>query len=152
RSARADQKPAGRHHQHARARRGLSGRQKIRIGVFCMRPVFAAAAVLVVAAVMPSTLHAQSAPRLVVDPAWPKDRPKGWMTGQLSGVCVDGGENAYSINRRNVTDDEKHTSVSSPSITNLHVTGDVAAASRDETTLAGSIPGCVVLRARYLYV
>jgi DNA-binding beta-propeller fold protein YncE len=117
-----------------------------------MRPVFVAAALLVVAVVMPSTLHAQSAPRFVVDPAWPKDLPKGWITGQLGGVCVDGRDNVYAVNRRNITDEEKQTSVSAPSIIKFDVTGDVAAAWGDETTVPGSIHGCVVDSANDVYV
>jgi hypothetical protein len=117
-----------------------------------MRPVFVAAAVLVVAAVMPSTLHAQSAPKFAVDPVWPKDLPKGWITGQLGGVCVDVRDNVYVVNRRNITDEEKQTSVSAPSIIKFDVMGDVAAAWGDETTAPGSIHGCVVDSANDIYV
>src|SRR5215468_4121237 len=107
-----------------------------------MRPVLVATAVLVAAAVMSSNSQAQT--KFAVDPTWPKDLPKGWITGQLGGVCVDSRDNVYVVNRRNITDEEKQTSISAPSIIKFDVTGDVAAAWGDETTVPASIHGCVV--------
>jgi hypothetical protein len=117
-----------------------------------MRPVLLATAVLVAAAVVPTTPHAQDAPKFAVDPTWPKDLPKGWITGQLGGVCVDGRDNVYVVNRRNITDEEKQTSISAPSIIKFNATGDVAAAWGDDMTVPGSIHGCVVDSAGDLYV
>jgi DNA-binding beta-propeller fold protein YncE len=117
-----------------------------------MRPVLLATAVLVAAVITPTIPHAQDAPKFAVDPTWPKDLPKGWITGQLGGVCVDGSDNVYVVNRRNITDEEKQTSISAPSIIKFNVTGDVAAAWGDEKTVPGSIHGCVVDSANNVYV
>ena len=122
-----------------------------------MRPVLLATAVLVAVAVVATAPHAQEAtksdvPKFAVDPTWPKDLPKGWITGQLGGVCVDGRDNVYVVNRRNITDEEKQTSISAPSIIKFNATGDVAAAWGDDTTVPGSIHGCVVDSANNIYV
>jgi DNA-binding beta-propeller fold protein YncE len=117
-----------------------------------MRPVLLATAVLVAAVAVTTSPHAQDAPKFAVDPSWPKDLPKGWITGQLGGVCVDGRDNVYVVNRRNITDEEKQTSISAPSIIKFNATGDVAAAWGDEKTVPGSIHGCVVDSANNIYV
>ena len=91
-----------------------------------MKPAFLATAMLVAAAVAPTTPHAQDAPKFAVDPTWPKDLPKDWITGQLGGVCVDSRDNVYVVNRRNITDEEKQTSISAPSIIKFNANGDVA--------------------------
>ena len=122
-----------------------------------MRPVLLATAVLAALAVVGTAPHAQEAtksdvPKFAVDPTWPKDLPKGWITGQLGGVCVDGRDNVYVVNRRNITDEEKQTSISAPSIIKFNATGDVAAAWGDDTTVPGSIHGCVVDSANNIYV
>jgi DNA-binding beta-propeller fold protein YncE len=122
-----------------------------------MRFVLLVTAVLVAAVVVPTTPHAQGAlkfdaPKFAVDPTWPKDLPKDWITGQLGGVCVDSRDNVYVVNRRNITDEEKQTSISAPSIIKFNATGDVAGAWGDEKTVPGSIHGCVVDSANNVYV
>ena len=84
----------------------------------CLLPV--AAAFALAFALCPSASHAQTAPKYEVDASWPKDLPEGWITGQLGGVCMgakdSGGEDSvYVVNRRNITDEEKETSISAPS-------------------------------------
>jgi DNA-binding beta-propeller fold protein YncE len=108
--------------------------------------------VFVAAAFLPSAPHAQDAPKFVVDPTWPKELPKDWITGQLGGVCVDARDNVYVVNRRNLTDEEKQTSISAPSIIKFDVAGEVAAFWGDETTVPGSIHGCVVDGDNNIYV
>src|SRR6267154_1490726 len=61
------------------------------------------------AAISPSDLQAQTAPKFAVDATWPKDLPEGWITGQLGGVCTSAQDHVYVVNRRNITDEEKAT-------------------------------------------
>jgi DNA-binding beta-propeller fold protein YncE len=117
-----------------------------------MKSVALATAMLVAAAVVPTVAHAQGTPKFAVDPTWPKDLPEGWITGQLGGVCVDSRDNVYVVNRRNITDEEKQTSISAPSIIKFNAAGDVAGAWGDEKTVPGSIHGCVVDSANNVYV
>jgi len=105
----------------------------------------ASCAVLAFALVLcPSLLAAQSAPRYQVDATWPRDLPESWITGQLGGVCMGAQDHVYVVNRRNITDEEKETSVSAPSIIRFDPDGNVVGAWGDQTTVPGSIHGCFV--------
>jgi hypothetical protein len=75
-----------------------------------------AAALMLALALCPTAAPAQTAPRYEVDASWPKDLPEGWITGQLGGVCTGEQDAVYVVNRRNITDEEKETSTSAPSI------------------------------------
>jgi len=110
------------------------------------------AGVAVAAALSPSLLHAQTAPKFAVDPTWPKDLPEGWITGQLGGVCTSAQDHVYVVNRRNITDEEKETSISAPSIIKFDPDGNVVGAWGDQTTVPGSIHGCFVDSAGNVWV
>ena len=87
-----------------------------------------ASAMLVAAAFVPSAPQAENAPKFAIDAAWPKDLPEGWITGRLGGVCMDAAQdNVYVVNRRDITDEEKETSISAPSIIKFNADGDVVA-------------------------
>src|SRR5262245_6334024 len=97
--------------------------------------------------------NAQDAPRFAIDAAWPKDLPADWITGRLGGVCMDAAQdNVYVVNRRDITDEEKETSTSAPSIIKFNPAGDVVASWGDQTTVPGSIHGCFVDRDKNVWV
>jgi len=96
------------------------------------------------AVISPSALSAQSAPKFAVDATWPKELPEGWITGQLGGVCTSAQDHIYVVNRRNITDEEKETSISAPSIIKFDPDGNVVGSWGDQTTVPGSIHGCFV--------
>src|SRR5258708_11826578 len=96
------------------------------------------------AGISPSDLQAQNAPKFAVDATWPKDLPEAWITGQLGGVCTSAQDHVYVVNRRNITDEEKETSTSAPSIIKFDPEGNVVGAWGDQTTVPGSIHGCFV--------
>ena len=96
------------------------------------------------AVISPSALSAQTAPKFAVDATWPKDLPEGWITGQLGGVCTSAQDHIYVVNRRNITDEEKETSISAPSIIKFDPDGNVVGSWGDQTTVPGSIHGCFV--------
>ena len=47
-----------------------------------------------------------SSSKFEVDPTWPKPLPDKWVTGQVSGVCVDARDHVFIVNRNNMTDKE----------------------------------------------
>src|SRR3954467_14458183 len=96
------------------------------------------------AVTFPSALSAQSAPKFAVDATWPKDLPEGWITGQLGGVCTSAQDHIYVVNRRNITDEEKETLISAPSIIKFDPDANVVGSWCDQTTVTGSIHGCFV--------
>src|SRR5258707_15311818 len=85
---------------------------------------------------------AQTAPKFAVDASWPKDLPKDWITGQLGGVCTAEQDHIYVVNRRNITDEEKETSISAPSIIKFDMEGNVVGSWGDQNTVPNSIHGC----------
>jgi sugar lactone lactonase YvrE len=99
-----------------------------------------------------ASVHAQSGPRFALDASWPRDLPKDWITGQVGGVCIGENDSVYIVNRRNITDEEKQTSISAPSIIKFDSAGNVIASWGDETTVPRSIHGCVIDREQNIYV
>ncbi len=95
---------------------------------------------------------AQNAPKYAVDPTWPKPLPKDWITGQLGGVCTAEQDHIYVVNRRNITDEEKETSVSAPSIIKFDTAGNVVGSWGDEKTVPNSIHGCAIDKDNNVYV
>src|SRR5437667_7899909 len=95
---------------------------------------------------------AQTAPKFEVDASWPKPLPKDWITGQLGGVCAAEQDHIYVVNRRNITDEEKETSISAPSIIKFDMDGNVVGSWGDQTTSPGSIHGCFVDGDKNVYV
>jgi DNA-binding beta-propeller fold protein YncE len=120
------------------------------------RPFRVIAPALVLASVIAlvsSPLRADNGPRFAIDAAWPKDLPGDWITGRLGGVCMDATkDNVYIVNRRDITDEEKETSTSAPSIIKFSPAGDVVASWGDEKTVPGSIHGCMVDRDKNVWV
>ena len=109
------------------------------------------------AAALPLTLslvpaNAQTAPKFAVDASWPKELPKDWITGQLGGVCTAEQDHIYVVNRRNITDEEKETSISAPSIIKFDMEGNVVGSWGDQSTVPNSIHGCFVDQDKNVYV
>jgi DNA-binding beta-propeller fold protein YncE len=95
---------------------------------------------------------AQTAPKFAIDATWPKDLPKDWITGRLGGVCTGEQDHIYVVNRRDITDEEKETSTSAPSIIKFDTEGNVVGSWGDQTTVPGSIHGCFVDADKNIYV
>jgi DNA-binding beta-propeller fold protein YncE len=100
----------------------------------------------------PVPANAQTAPKFAVDASWPKELPKDWITGQLGGVCTAEQDHIYVVNRRNITDEEKETSISAPSIIKFDMEGNVVGSWGDQTTVPNSIHGCFVDGDKNVYV
>ena len=96
--------------------------------------------------------QAQEAPKYALDASWPKALPKDWITGQLGGVCTAEQDHIYVVNRRNITDEEKETSVSAPSIIKFDSAGNVVGSWGDDKTVPNSIHGCVIDKDNNVYV
>ncbi len=118
-----------------------------------MRPIrIALSAAAMASAVFSTPLVAQESPTFAVDPTWPKELPKDWITGQLGGVCTAEQDHIYVVNRRNITDEEKETSISAPSIIKFDMEGNVVGSWGDQNTVPNSIHGCFVDQDRNVYV
>jgi DNA-binding beta-propeller fold protein YncE len=113
---------------------------------------FGAAVVTTVAGLFAFGAGAQTAPKFEIDASWPKDLPEGWITGQLGGVCTDADDNVYVVNRRDITEEEKETAKSAPSIIKFDAAGKVVASWGDPNVVPGSIHGCYADHERNLWV
>jgi DNA-binding beta-propeller fold protein YncE len=100
-----------------------------------MKKLASAAAVAAFAGCLAAGLLAQSAPRYVFDPGWPKPLPNKWKMGGVTGLAVDPNDDVWVHNRPNdLTDIELHAEltppiadccVRPPSMIHISKTGDV---------------------------
>src|SRR5499433_1291136 len=81
-------------------------------------------------------------PRFEIDPYWPKVLPEGSITGQLGGVCVDSHDHVIVVNRRDITEEEKETSLQAPPIIMFDAAGNVVSSMGDPASVPNSIHGC----------
>ena len=74
-----------------------------------------AAGVALLVVNMPRSAEAQSAPRYIFDPTWPKQLPNTWKMGGVTGLAVDKDDNVWVHNRPNDTEDiEGHAGLNPP--------------------------------------
>src|SRR5262249_57935996 len=92
----------------------------------------------------PQAPRPRARPKRVAGRTWRNVLPKGCLPGRRGGVCIGPQDSVYVVNRRNITDEEKETSISAPSIIKFDAAGNVAASWGDQTTVPGSIHGCFV--------
>ena len=100
-----------------------------------MKRLVPVAAVPAVACFLAAGLLAQSAPRYVFDPGWPKPLPNKWKIGGVTGLAVDRNDDVWVLNRPNdLTDIELHAEltpaiadccVRPPSMIHISKDGDV---------------------------
>jgi len=77
-----------------------------------MKKLVAATAVAAFACYLAAGVLAQSAPRFVFDPGWPKPLPNKWKIGGITGLAVDANDNVWAYNRPNdLTAIELHAEV-----------------------------------------
>jgi NHL repeat-containing protein len=139
----------------------VSNRQKLDL----FRMAAACGAVSIAAVIFcPVTLRAQSGiPRFEVDPSWPKPLPERWVTGEIGGVCVDGQDHVFVVQRVNdvggmdghregLTDDEYNAGQAAPPVLELDGDGKVVNAWGDSKILPKDLHGCAVDRDRHVWV
>jgi hypothetical protein len=62
-----------------------------------------------------AVLWAQTVPRYLFDPTWPKPLPNNWKIGGVTGLAVDKDDNIWVLNRPNdLTDIEVHAELTPP--------------------------------------
>src|SRR5215471_17003719 len=91
-----------------------------------------------------SSYGQSNAPKFEVDPSWPKPLPNNWTTGQVGGVCVDGQDNVFIVNRQNLTDKELLAAQQAPPIIEFNPEGKVVNSFGTKDTVPKSIHGCTV--------
>jgi len=100
---------------------------------------------LLLAVLSVSLCHAQGgALNYEVDPTWPKPLPDNWVTGQVSGVCVDSHDHVFIVNRDNMTDKEAEVSRQAPPFIEFDTDGKVVNSFGDWRTAPNTTHGCTI--------
>jgi hypothetical protein len=100
---------------------------------------------LVVLSVALCRAQAQSSTlKYEVDPTWPKPLPENWVTGQVSGVCVDGQDHVFIVNRNDMTDKEAEVSRQAPPFIEFDADGKVVNSFGDWKTAPNTTHGCII--------
>jgi DNA-binding beta-propeller fold protein YncE len=111
-------------------------------------------AVLAIAAgifCLPSS-QAQGVPKYEVDLSWPKRLPDRWVLGGLGGVCVDGQDHVFILNRQDVLDGELNAGKMAPSIIELDPAGQVVNSWGDPNLLESRLHSCHVDKDNNVWV
>ena len=84
----------------------------------------------------------ETVPRFEVDPWFPKPLPEGWVTGQLSTVCVDAHDHIIVTNRQDLSAEVIETSRNAPSVIMFDLAGNVVESWGTSETVPGTIHSC----------
>jgi DNA-binding beta-propeller fold protein YncE len=79
-----------------------------------------------------------------VDPTWPRPLPENWVAGQVSGVCVDGQDHVFIVNRNDMTDKEAEVSHQAPPFIEFDGVGNVVNSFGDWKTVPNTTHGCTI--------
>ena len=93
----------------------------------------------------PVLAEAQEVPRFEVDPSWPP-LPLGdqWITGGLGGMCIDGRDHVFILNRQNVVPDDLDGARLAPPVIEFDPDGHVVRSWGDPTLLGDRLHDCHV--------
>jgi hypothetical protein len=90
-----------------------------------------------------SRLAAQSGvPRYEVDTSWPKPFPDRWVLGGLGGVCVDGRDHVFILNRQDVLEGDLNAGRLAPPVIELDADGTLINSWGDAKLLDPRLHSC----------
>ena len=89
--------------------------------------------------------RAQEVPHYEIDSSWPQ-LPLGerWLTGGLGGMCIDGRDHVYVVNRQNVVDADLNGASLAPPVIEFDADGRVVRAWGDPDLLGDRLHDCHV--------
>jgi len=88
---------------------------------------------------------AQPAPRYEVDPNWPQlPLPDRWLTGGLGGMCVDGRDHVFVLNRQNVVAEDLDAARLAPPVIEFDPDGQAVQSWGDPDRLGARLHDCHV--------
>ena len=105
----------------------------------------ATCAVLVVAAGffgLPAPQAQSGAPKYEADLSWPKPFPERWVLGGLGGLCVDGQDHVFLLNRQDVLDADLNAGQQAPSLIEIDPAGNVVNGWGDPKLLEPRLHSC----------
>ena len=101
--------------------------------------------VMAVGMINPVQAQPQQIPRYEVDPNWPKlPLPDRWITGGLGGMCIDGRDHVYILNRQNVVPADLNAASLAPPVIEFDPDGNVVHSWGDPDLLGDRLHDCHV--------
>jgi DNA-binding beta-propeller fold protein YncE len=91
-------------------------------------------------------------PKFEVDPSWPKPLPDHWVTGSVSGVCVDAQDHVFIVNRQNLKFNELDAGYQAPPVIEFDPEGSVVNSWGDPNVLGKGVDGCFVDRENNVWL
>ena len=93
----------------------------------------------------PVPAQAQQVPRYEVDPLWPTlPLPDRWLTGGLGGMCIDGRDHVFILNRQNVVPEDLDGARLAPPVIEFDPDGNVVRSWGDPNRLGDRLHDCHV--------
>src|SRR6266403_2644532 len=101
----------------------------------------------------PQSLPAQrNVSKFEFDPYWPKPLPDRWITGQVGGVCVDGRDRVFILNRRDLTENELDAGHQAPPVIEFDPDGNVINSFGDPAVVPSNLHDCKVDRENNVWL
>jgi DNA-binding beta-propeller fold protein YncE len=106
---------------------------------------FCGALVVALGVMGPVRAQAQPVPRYEVDPYWPQlSESDRWITGGLGGMCIDGRDHVFVLNRQNVVPDDLDGARLAPPVIEFDPDGHVVQSWGDPDLLGDRLHDCHV--------
>jgi len=122
-------------------------------GYVAMLAMLAVSSVFVLPQARADDSKAETVPRFLVDPYWPKPLPNRWVTGPVGGICIDRNDHVFGINRGGLTALETQVGkIASPPVIEYDRDGNIVAAWGDPNVLPLAIHGCFVDHQNNLWI
>ena len=91
-----------------------------------------------------STKNSLGPPKFEVDPSWPKPLPNRWVTGEVSGTCIDSQDHVFILNRANLSAKEQMIATPAPPVIEFDQDGKVVNSWGDPKAIGARFHGCFV--------
>jgi DNA-binding beta-propeller fold protein YncE len=123
--------------------------KKTRQSIYAAAPIIAMGIIAGIWHLLPLHVKANPAqgldpPKFEVDRFWPKPLPKQWVTGDLSGTCIDAQDHVFIVNRSVLTTKEQQVAELAPPIIEFDTEGRVVNSWGDLDTLPKSLHSCTI--------
>ena len=118
-------------------------------------PIVGACALLVLAvgSFDPARAQARRVPQYAVDPFWPKlPLPDRWITGGLGGMCIDGRDHVFILNRGNVVPEDLDGASMAPPVIEFDPDGNVVSSWGDPGLFGDRLHDCHVDEDRNVWI